>query len=101
MPPAFWTDPLMYQGGSDSFLGPRDAIPLPQDDSFGLDLEAEIAVVTDDVPMGVDERAARSHIKLVMMVNDVTLIDGKRTGQGIRLLPVQALLGLFARGGDA
>ena len=56
MPPSFWTDPLMYQGGSDWFLGPRDPIPLPKDDSLGLDLEAEIAVVTDDVPMGVDER---------------------------------------------
>ena len=54
MPPNFWTDPLMYQGGSDVFLGPRDPIPLPKDDSLGLDLEAEIAVVTDDVPMGVD-----------------------------------------------
>ena len=84
MPPSFWTDPLMYQGGSDSFLGPRDPIPLPQDDSFGLDLEAEIAVVTDDVPMGVDERAARSHIKLVMLVNDVTLrgLTGSELAKG-------------------
>jgi fumarylacetoacetate (FAA) hydrolase len=73
MPPSFWTDPLMYQGGSDSFLGPRDPIPLPGDDSLGLDLEAEIAVVTDDVPMGVDVGAARAHIKLVMLVNDLTL----------------------------
>jgi fumarylacetoacetate (FAA) hydrolase len=73
MPPSFWTDPLMYQGGSDTFLGPRDPIPLMGDESFGLDLEAEIAVVTDDTPMGVDERTARSHIKLLMLVNDVTL----------------------------
>jgi len=72
MPPSFWTDPLMYQGGSDSFLGPRDEIPLP-DERFGLDLEAEIAVVTGDVPMGVDPLSARDHIKLVMLVNDVTL----------------------------
>jgi fumarylacetoacetate (FAA) hydrolase len=72
MPPSFWTDPLMYQGGSDSFLGPRDDIPL-LDERFGLDLEAEIAVVTDDVPMGVDPLTARDHIKLVMLVNDVTL----------------------------
>src|SRR5271157_5710069 len=64
MPPSFWTDPLMYQGGSDSFLGPRDPIPLFEGESFGLDLEAEIAVITDDTPIGVDERAARSHIKL-------------------------------------
>ncbi len=103
MPPSFWTDPLIYQGGSDSFLGPRDPIPLPKDESLGLDLEAEIAVVTDDVPMGVDERAARAHIKLVMLVNDVTLrgLTGPRTRQGIWLLPVETLLGLFARGGDA
>ncbi len=73
MPPSFWTDPLIYQGGSDAFLGPREPIPLPEDESLGLDLEAEVAVVTDDVAMGVDEAAARSHIKLVMLVNDVTL----------------------------
>ncbi len=72
MPPSFWTDPLMYQGGSDSFLGARDAIPLI-DESHGLDLEAEVAVVVDDTPMGVDAPAARAHIKLVMLVNDVTL----------------------------
>jgi fumarylacetoacetate (FAA) hydrolase len=72
MPPSFWTDPLMYQGGSDSFLAPRDDIPL-LDERFGLDLEAEIAVVTDDVPMGVDPLSARDHVKLVMLVNDVTL----------------------------
>jgi fumarylacetoacetate (FAA) hydrolase len=73
MPPSFWTDPLIYQGGSDAFLGPRDPIPFFEDESLGLDLEAEIAVVTDDVPMNVDETAARSHIKLVMLVNDVSL----------------------------
>jgi fumarylacetoacetate (FAA) hydrolase len=72
MPPSFWGDPLMYQGGSDSFLGPRDDIPL-LDERFGLDLEAEIAVVTDDVPMGVDPLSARDHVKLAMLVNDVTL----------------------------
>ncbi len=73
MPASFWTDPLMYQGGSDAFLGPRDPIPLPGDESLGLDLEAEVAVVTDDVPMGVTAEAARSHIRLVMLANDVTL----------------------------
>ncbi|WP_296711698.1 fumarylacetoacetate hydrolase family protein [Rhodoblastus sp.] len=73
LPPSFWTDPLMYQGGSDTFLGPRDPIPFIGDESFGLDLEAEIAVIADDTPMGVDERTARSHIKLLMLVNDVTL----------------------------
>jgi fumarylacetoacetate (FAA) hydrolase len=72
MPPSFWSDPLMYQGGSDAFLGPRDPIPL-LDESYGLDLEAEIAVITDDVPLGVSANAARSHIKLVMLANDVTL----------------------------
>jgi fumarylacetoacetate (FAA) hydrolase len=73
LPPSFLTDPLMYQGGSDCFLRPRDPIPLMEDESLGLDLEAEIAIVTDDVPMGVDEGTARSHIKLIMLVNDVTL----------------------------
>ncbi len=73
MPPSFWTDPLIYQGGSDAFLGPRDPIPLMENESLGLDLEAEVAVITDDVPLGVDETTARSHIKLVMLVNDVTL----------------------------
>ncbi len=73
MPASFWTDPLMYQGGSDAFLGPRDPIPLPGDESLGLDLEAELAVVTDDVPMGVTPEAARLHIRLVMLANDVTL----------------------------
>jgi fumarylacetoacetate (FAA) hydrolase len=73
MPASFWTDPLMYQGGSDTFIGPRDPIPLPGSESLGLDLEAEVVVVTDDVRMGVNAEAARGHIKLVMLVNDVTL----------------------------
>jgi fumarylacetoacetate (FAA) hydrolase len=72
MPPSFWTDPLMYQGGSDSFLGPREPIPL-LDEAHGLDLEAEVAVVTDDVPMGVDAIRARGHVKLLMLCNDVSL----------------------------
>ncbi len=72
MPRSFWTDPLIYQGGSDNFLGPRDAIPFI-DESFGLDLEAEVAIVTDDTPIGVDARHAHAHIALVMLVNDVTL----------------------------
>ncbi len=62
----------MYQGASDNFLGPRDAIPFLEEGS-GLDLEAEVAVVTDDVTMGVDAARARDHIKLVMLANDVTL----------------------------
>jgi fumarylacetoacetate (FAA) hydrolase len=72
LPPSFWTDPLMYQGGSDSFLGPRDDI-LVEDEAFGIDFEAEVAVITDDVPMGVSPVAARRHIKLLMLVNDVSL----------------------------
>jgi len=72
MPASFWTDPLMYQGGSDGFLGPRDDIPLV-DEAHGLDLEAEVAVITDDVAMGVDALTARDHVKLVMLANDVSL----------------------------
>lgn len=73
MPGTFWTDPLMYQGGSDSFLGPRDPIVMPQTEGWGVDFEGEIAVITDDVPMGVSEEDAHAHIKLVMLVNDVSL----------------------------
>jgi fumarylacetoacetate (FAA) hydrolase len=72
MPPSFWTDPLMYQGGSDSFLGPRDPIPVA-DEGFGIDFEAEVAVVTGDVPMGVSPDEAASLIRLVLLVNDVSL----------------------------
>ena len=72
MPPSFWTDPLMYQGGSDGFLGPRDPIPL-KDEAWGCDLEAEVAVVTGDVPMGADRDAALGLVRLVMLVNDVSL----------------------------
>ena len=72
MPPSFWTDPLMYQGGSDSFLGARDAIEMA-DEAWGIDFEAEVAIVTDDVPMGIDPVQALRHIKLVMLVNDVSL----------------------------
>ena len=72
MPESFWTDPLMYQGGSDSFIGPHDPI-LAASEDWGIDFEAEIAVVTNDVPMGVSARDALSHIKLVMLVNDVSL----------------------------
>ena len=72
MPASFWTDPLMYQGGSDSFLGPRDDIPMA-DEAWGIDFEAEVAVVTDDVPMGVSAADAGKHIQLIMLVNDVSL----------------------------
>jgi fumarylacetoacetate (FAA) hydrolase len=63
----------MYQGGSDSFLGPREDIVMPQDQGFGIDFEAEVAIITDDVPMGVSADKALDHIKLIMIVNDVSL----------------------------
>lgn len=72
MPETFWTDPLMYQGGSDSFLGPRDPIPL-RDEAWGCDLEAEIAVIVDDVEMGATPEQALERVRLVMLVNDVSL----------------------------
>src|SRR6202789_316949 len=72
MPPSFWTDPLMYQGGSDGFIGPCDPV-LARDEAWGIDFEAEVAVVTDDVPMGIEAKDAEKHIKLLMLVNDVSL----------------------------
>ena len=72
MPPSFWTDPLMYQGGSDSFIGPCDPI-FAADEAWGIDFEGEVAVITDDVPMGTDAMHAGRHIKLLMLVNDVSL----------------------------
>ena len=72
MPASFWTDPLMYQGGSDHFMGARDPIALA-DESWGCDLEAEIVVVTGDVPQGVTPEEARDHIRLIGLVNDVSL----------------------------
>lgn len=73
MPESFWTDPLMYQGGSDSFLGPREDILMPTDEGFGIDFEAEVAVITGDVPMGVSAQDALNYVRLVMIVNDVSL----------------------------
>lgn len=72
MPASFWTDPLMYQGGSDSFLGPRDPIVMA-DEAWGIDLEGEIAVIVDDVAMGATSDEARDAIRLVMLANDVSL----------------------------
>ncbi len=72
MPASFWTDPLMYQGGSDSFLAPRDPIAVERED-WGIDFEAEVAVITDDVPMGVSVADAAKHIRLLLLVNDVSL----------------------------
>lgn len=72
LPESFWHDPLVYQGGSDAFLGPRDPIPLA-DESWGCDMEAEVVVVTGDVPQGVSAEQARGLIRLVGLVNDVSL----------------------------
>ncbi|MGL4639578.1 MAG: fumarylacetoacetate hydrolase family protein [Shewanella sp.] len=72
MPETFWTDPLFYQGGSDSFIAPKADIPLASEE-WGIDFESEIAIITDDVPMGVSDKDANQHIKLLMLVNDVSL----------------------------
>ncbi|WP_422018901.1 fumarylacetoacetate hydrolase family protein [Roseibium sp.] len=72
MPESFWTDPLMYQGGSDTFIAPRDPIRM-RDEAYGIDMEGEIAVITGDVPMGLSAEEALSHVKLVLLVNDVSL----------------------------
>ncbi len=72
MPESFWTDPLMYQGGSDSFIGPCDDI-LVESEQWGIDFEAEVALITDDVPMGIKAEAALEYIRLIMIVNDVSL----------------------------
>ena len=72
VPESFYTDPLMYQATSAGFYGPRDPI-LAASEEWGIDLEAEVVVVTDDVPMGVTAKAAEAHIQLVGLVNDVSL----------------------------
>jgi fumarylacetoacetate (FAA) hydrolase len=72
VPASFWTDPLMYQGGSDIFLGPRDPVMLA-DETWGLDLEAEVVVILGDVPMDPTRAEAEAAIRLVMLVNDITL----------------------------
>ena len=72
MPESFWTDPLMYQGASDGFLGPRDLIPLA-DAAWGCDLEGEVAVIVGDVPLGATREEALAAITLVMLCNDVSL----------------------------
>ncbi len=72
MPESFWTDPLMYQGGSDSFLGPHDPIVVG-DEAFGIDMEGEVAVIVGDVPMGATREIAQAAIRLVVLVNDVSL----------------------------
>ena len=72
VPASFWTDPLMYQGGSDAFIGPRDDVVVASED-YGIDFEAEVAVIVDDVPQGAAPEACGQHIKLLMLVNDVSL----------------------------
>jgi fumarylacetoacetate (FAA) hydrolase len=72
MPATFWTDPLVYQGGSDDFLGGAQDVPVPSEE-FGIDLEGEVAVITDDVEMGTSRDQALSRIRLVMLVNDWSL----------------------------
>ena len=72
IPDSFWTDPLMYQGGSDTFLAPTDPIRMA-DEAWGIDLEAEVAVITGDVPMGASAEQAGEQIRLLMLVNDVSL----------------------------
>lgn len=72
MPETFWTDPLMYQGGSDAFIGPRDNISVVSAD-YGIDMESEVAVIVDDTPMAATPDQAEAQIRLVMLVNDVSL----------------------------
>ncbi len=71
VPESFWTDPLMYIGASDAIIGARDPIPALSTD-WGIDMEAEVAVIVDDVPMGISAEDARDHIKLVMILNDIS-----------------------------
>jgi fumarylacetoacetate (FAA) hydrolase len=74
MPKGFRTEPLMYQGGSDAFLGPCDDIPM-ESEEWGIDVEGEVAVITGDVPMGIPAKKAGEHIRLVMLANDLSLRD--------------------------
>jgi len=73
MPDSFWSDPLIYQGGSDKFIGPQDDIEMPNDESFGIDMEAEWVAITNEVPMGATLEQAEKAICLLMLVNDVSL----------------------------
>lgn len=72
LPDSFWHEPLVYQGGSDDFIGACDPVIVPSED-YGIDLEGETAIITDDVPMGTQAADAGAHIKLLMLVNDVSL----------------------------
>ena len=99
MPESFWTDPLMYQGASDEMLAPRAPIPLP-DEAWGCDLEAEVVVVTGDVPRGASREEALERILLVGLVNDVSLrnLIPAELGKGFGFLqskPASALAPVF------
>lgn len=72
LPDSFWTDPLMYMGASDAFIGANDAIEIEKEE-WGIDFESEVAVITDDVPAGIDPKNALDHIKLITIINDVSL----------------------------
>ena len=104
MPESFWTDPSMYQTGSDSFVGPRDPM-LAADEAWGLDFEAEVAVITDDVPMGVDAAGAAGHIVLFMLLNDFSLrnliVAEKAKGTGfLQCKPTSAFSPVAASPGE-
>ena len=71
LPESFWTEPLMYMGASDAFIGANEDV-LAESEEWGIDFEAEVVVFTDDVPAGIKARKARQHIKLVALVNDVS-----------------------------
>ena len=102
MPASFWTDPLVYQGGSDDLLGPRDDVPFG-DTAWGIDLEAEVAVITDDVPMATTAADAagahQAHHAGQRLV--AARAHSRRARQGLRLLPIQARHRVLSRGGDA
>ncbi len=72
LPESFWTDPLMYMGASDAFIGPNEDIEI-EDEAWGIDFESEVAVITDDVPPGTNAKDALNHIKLITIINDVSL----------------------------
>lgn len=72
LPESFWTDPLMYMGASDAFIGPNDDIEI-EDEAWGIDFESEVAIITDDVPAGTNSKDALNHIKLITIINDVSL----------------------------
>lgn len=72
LPESFWTDPLMYMGASDAFIGAHDDIEIEKEE-WGIDFESEVAVITDDVPAGVNAKNALNHIKLITIINDVSL----------------------------